>query len=151
MSSPPVRPGLAVVRAAGAWAYAAIAVGGAVGALARYGIAEAIPRAAPNSGLQDAGAGTTWPWATFIANIVGCLVVGLVVHAIVERPSSHRLARPLLVTGLLGGFTTFSALGVESIDLVNSGHAFVAYAYIASSLVLGVLSVSVSRRWVGAR
>jgi fluoride exporter len=129
----------------------AVAVGGALGALGRYGIAEAFPRSEPTTGDELIATGTPWPWATFITNLVGCLLVGLIVHAVVEHRSAHRLARPFLVTGVLGGFTTFSALSVETIDLVNAGRSSMALAYIVASLVLGVIAVSLSRALAAAR
>jgi CrcB protein len=128
-----------------------VAVGGAIGALARYGIAEAIPRLEPGTGYEQTATGTTWPWATFLTNLIGCLLVGLVVHAVVEHRSVHRLSRPFLVTGVLGGFTTFSAVSVETLDLVNAGQSPLALLYVLASLVLGVIAVSVSRALAGAR
>lgn len=129
----------------------AVAVGGAFGALARYGIAEAIPRWQVTAGPEAQIVAVDWPWATFITNLIGCLLVGVIAHAVVEHRSAHRLARPFLVTGILGGFTTFSALGVEALDLVNAGQGPLAWLYISASLVLGVAAVSVSRALVGAR
>jgi CrcB protein len=128
-----------------------VALGGAIGALGRYGIAEAIPRIEPTSGYEQGVTGTVWPWATFITNLLGCLLVGLIVHAVVEHRSAHRLARPFLVTGVLGGFTTFSAVSVETIDLINAGRSSMALSYIVASLVLGVVAVWVARALVGAR
>jgi CrcB protein len=141
---------------------AAVALGGALGAVARYAIAEALPRQEPMTGTAlEAVTGTVWPWATFATNLIGCLLLGLIVHrmlvhpAVTGRPRVAVLARPFLVAGVLGGFTTFSALGIEAIDLVNAGRAPLAVAYIATSVVLGVLAVAgsgaLARRWAEAR
>jgi CrcB protein len=127
----------------------AVAVGGALGAVARYAIAEAVPRQEPltGTGLTEP-AGTVWPWATFTTNLLGCFLVGLVVHGLLVHPAvadharRSRLARPFLVTGILGGFTTFSAVGVESLDLVDAGRAPLAVAYVGASVVLGVVLVA---------
>jgi CrcB protein len=140
----------------------AVAVGGAIGGLARYALAEALPRQEYVTGTGlDAVSGTVWPWATFITNLIGCLLIGLVVHALLVHPAvlTHawvdRLARPFLVVGLLGGFTTFSALGAETLDLISAGRASLAVTYIVASVVLGVLAVagsgSLARRWMATR
>jgi CrcB protein len=150
VSAEPSRPAVGVAGL-GPAVWVAVAVGGAIGALGRYGIAEAIPRAEPTTGYALSATGTAWPWATFITNLIGCLLVGLIVHAVVEHRAAHRLARPFLVTGVLGGFTTFSALSVETIDLVNAGRTPMALTYVVASLVLGVIAVSVSRVVAGAR
>jgi len=126
----------------------AVALGGVVGALLRAGVSTAIPHDQPSS----------WPWATFVVNLVGCLVLGVVLdvvdarHAvwIVTRPRRARLARPFLASGLLGGFTTFSTFSVEAYRLASSGHAATAVAYAVSSAVLGVLLVLLGRR-IGAQ
>jgi CrcB protein len=132
----------------------AVAAGGALGGLARYAIAEGLPRAEPvaGTGLDQGLPGTVWPWATFLTNLVGCFLVGLIVEVLIARSERRRhaavpvvFAYPFLVTGVLGGFTTFSALGVESLDLVNAGRLPLAVAYIAASLLLGLLAVTAGR------
>ena len=139
-----------------------VAIGGAIGGLARYAVAEAVPRQeyATGTGLE-AATGTIWPWATFLTNLIGCLLIGVVVHALLMHPAllartwADRLARPFLVAGVLGGFTTFSALGVETLDLISAGRAPLAVGYLAASVVLGVLAVAgsgaLARRWAATR
>jgi CrcB protein len=125
----------------------AVAVGGAVGALARYAISLGLPH-------DDRAA---WPWATFVTNLVGCLALGVLLDWVDARhdrwsashPRRARLARPLLAGGVLGGFTTFSTFSVETVGLVEAGQAVAATAYVVLSVLLGGLLVLLGRA-VGA-
>jgi CrcB protein len=114
---------------------AAAAVGAVLGVLARYGVSVTVP--------HDPG---TWPWATFGVNLVGCLIVGLLMAALIDHRSPHRLARPFLVSGFLGGFTTFSALALETRDLIAADRLGMALGYVAASLALGIALVTLGRR-----
>lgn len=105
-------------------AVAAVAVGGMVGALARYGLSVAIPT--PAGGF---------PTSTFLVNVIGCLLIGVLLVALTELTHAHPLLRPLLVTGVLGGFTTFSTYAVDSEHLLAGGHLGTALAYIGGTLV----------------
>jgi CrcB protein len=117
----------------------AVAVGGVVGALARDGLTRAV--AAPAGGF---------PWATFAINLSGSLLLGLLVGALVTRPGAPRWLRPLLGTGVLGGYTTFSTFAVETDRLVSLGHADVAAGYAVATLVLGAV-LSGLGLWLGER
>ena len=97
----------------------AVAVGGMAGASARYGIQRAWP--------TETG---SFPWATFVINISGCAVIGALMVVIVEIGFGHRLVRPLLGTGVLGGYTTFSTYAVDVQQLVAGGAPLVALAYL---------------------
>lgn len=111
---------------------AAIVIGGMVGSLLRAGADELLP--------VHAG---SWPWPTFLVNIVGCFVIGVVV----TRHDHYDAAphwRPFLGTGLAGGLTTFSTLQVEVLNLLDDGHGALAAAYVATSVVLGLAAVSVA-------
>lgn len=123
---------------------AAISVGGMLGALARYGLATAWP---PRPG--------GFPWATFAVNVSGCLLIGVLMVLIVEVWSAHRLLRPFLGVGLLGGYTTFSAYTVEIQQLVADGAARTALAYLAGTLLAALVAVyagmTVARLATGAR
>lgn len=99
-----------------------VLLGGAVGTLARHGVA------------QWLGASTAWPWATFCVNVVGSLALGVVV-ARIGRPDDPR--RLLLGTGLLGGFTTYSAFAVEVDQLLRDDRLVLALAYPAATVMLG--------------
>lgn len=108
----------------------AVALGGALGALARWALAEAVP--------HDAGA---WPWATLVTNVTGCFALGVLMVLVLERWPDRPLLRPLLGTGFLGGFTTFSTYAVDTRGLVAAGHPLLAVAYLLSTLALGLLAV----------
>jgi CrcB protein len=109
---------------------AAVAAGGALGALARWAVAEVLPR-------HD----TDFPWATFLTNVAGCFLIGVLMVLVVERWPDRHLVRPFFGTGILAGFTTFSTYAVESRTLLSSGHLVNAAAYLVGTLVVGLLAV----------
>lgn len=113
---------------------AVIALGGVVGALARWGVDVAF-------GERDPG---HWPWATLVVNVLGCLVIGVLASRL---PTDHGpwWPRPLLITGVLGGFTTFSAYAVETGLLIDEGAPLVAAAYLSITVLAGILAVLVGR------
>jgi CrcB protein len=108
----------------------AIFAGGIAGALARAGLAEALP--------WD---GHGWPWATFLVNVAGTLMLGYFATRLQERlpPSTYR--RPLLGTGLCGALTTFSAVQVEVLKLIRNDEVAIAIGYTCGSLVAGLIGV----------
>ncbi len=106
---------------------AAIAVGGTLGTLARYGVERGV--VADPSGI---------PWATLTVNIVGSFLLGVVVTLVTERWPGDRFLRPLVAVGFCGGFTTFSTFAVEIDQRVRHGHAGVAAAYLLASLLAGL-------------
>ena len=111
------------------------AAGGALGALGRAGLAGALPR--------DPG---DWPWATLVVNLLGCLLLGaLLVAFSLRRPDGERL-QVFLGTGVLGGFTTYSAFALEVTDLVAAGRPTAGLAYVAVSVLGGVLAVAAGAR-----
>ncbi|WP_128429790.1 fluoride efflux transporter CrcB [Streptomyces cyaneus] len=109
---------------------AVVAVGGAVGAAARYAAALWWP--------ADPGG---FPWATFWTNVVGCTVIGVFMVVITDVWAAHRLVRPFFGTGVLGGFTTFSTYAVDIQKLVDSGHPRTALAYLAGTLAAALTAV----------
>ncbi|MFC9297867.1 CrcB family protein [Streptomyces sp. NPDC057011] len=124
---------------------AAVAAGGAVGASARYGISLLWP-AAPG----------TFPWATFWINAGGCALIGVLMVLIGEGGrTAHPLVRPFAGTGVLGGFTTFSAYAVDFSRLLDEGEAPLALAYagltVAAALGAVWMAASVTRRVLGDR
>jgi CrcB protein len=112
-------------------AYLLAALGGALGALARWGVAQALP--APDGG---------WPWATLLVNLTGCLLLGALYAFLAARSPEPAWARPLLGVGVLGGFTTYSAFAVEVVRLTDAGAAPVAAAYVLASVAGAVLAVA---------
>jgi len=106
---------------------AAIAVGGALGTVARYGMDRAVVPAPLG-----------FPWATWTVNVVGSFVLGAVVTLVVERWPRDRYLRPLVAVGFCGGFTTFSTLAVEIDQRVQHGRGLLAAAYLAVTLVAGL-------------
>lgn len=106
-----------------------IAAAGALGALARDGVAHLV-HAAPGH----------FPWGTFWTNVVGSFAIGLVLVLLTERFPRARLARPLVVTGFLGAFTTFSTYVVGA-DLLVRGHAVgTGLAYAVGSVLAGAVA-----------
>ena len=107
-----------------------VAVGGAVGSLGRYGLAHALP---PQDG---------WPIGTLTANLTGAFLLGALLEVLGRRgpetPGVQRV-RLALGTGVLGGYTTFSSLALETERLLASGAVGTALGYVAVSLVAGVL------------
>ncbi len=107
-----------------------ISAGGVLGALARFGLQAAFP--VPFGGF---------PWVTFWINVVGCLLIGVLMVLITEVVSAHRLVRPFLGVGVLGGFTTFSAYVVDIQRAVAQGAPVVGLAYLAGTLVAALVAV----------
>jgi CrcB protein len=105
----------------------AIVLGGALGAVARHGLLEALPFA-----------GHSWPWATFAANLAGTAVLGLLLAAAQHLPVRAILLRPFLGAGFCGALTTFSAFQLELIRLGRNGHAALAAGYAGASLAGGL-------------
>ncbi|MEW2504759.1 fluoride efflux transporter CrcB [Amycolatopsis sp. CA-161197] len=107
-----------------------IALGGGLGALARYGVAELLPTAPGH-----------FPLATFLINITGCFLIGVLMVAITEAWTANRLVRPFLGIGILGGYTTFSTYVVEIHGLLRPGTVGLAFGYLAGTLVAALLAV----------
>lgn len=111
----------------------ACAVGGAVGSLARWGVAELWP-----------GTPTVFPWSTFAVNVVGCLLLGLLLGS---PAGQDPLRRVFLGAGVLGGFTTFSTYALEVKVTTDAGHGSTAAVYAAASVAACLLAAHGGRRW----
>jgi CrcB protein len=111
-----------------------IALGGAVGALARYQLALMIQTRIP----------TGFPWGTFIVNVSGCLVMGIVTTLLTERLVVHPNWRFLVPIGFIGAYTTFSTFELETFRAVADGAWFVGGMNIVGSVLAGYLAL-----WVG--
>jgi CrcB protein len=121
-----------------------ISAGGVLGALARHGLAVAWPHQPDR-----------FPWATFITNVSGCLLIGVLMVLITEVWSAHRLLRPFLGVGVLGGYTTFSTYMLDVQQLVAAGAARTGLLYLAGTLVTALAAVyagiTVARLATGTR
>jgi CrcB protein len=109
----------------------AVALGGALGSLGRYGVDRLIERRSVS----------VFPWATFVINISGCLLIGAAVTALVDHHHLPAWVRVGIIVGFLGGYTTFSTFGREALDLVEEREMILAVAYGAGSVALGVVAV----------
>lgn len=109
---------------------AAVALGGAIGAVARHGLSLAI--AARFEGAR-------WP-ATLIANLAGCLLIGIA-WRLMEHHAASPVVRGLLMTGLLGAFTTYSTFGLDVLHLMEARRTGFAAFYVGLSVVGGLLLV----------
>ncbi len=105
---------------------AVIAIGGMLGATARFKLAEALP--------TDAG---HFPWATFWINLSGSFLLGFLLVVLLERFPPTRYVRPFLATGILGAYTTMSTYAVETALLIKDGHAATALLYGIGSVAAG--------------
>ena len=108
--------------------WASVAFGGALGASLRYGVASIALRLM----------GPNFPWGTLTVNVVGSLAMGLLVEALALRFSISPELRVMLVTGFLGGFTTFSAFSLDTANLIEKHSYGPAALYVTGSLVLSV-------------
>lgn len=105
----------------------AIALGGALGALARYGL----------GGWIQEHAGWSFPWGTFVVNAAGSLFLGVVLR-VLEGVAAAPTWRAFLAIGVAGGFTTFSTFGYEGLMLLQGGETGRAAAYLAGSVAIGL-------------
>ncbi len=101
-----------------------------VGALSRYALSLALPTS-PGQ----------FPWATLLINVTGSAVLGFLLVLLMEKFPRTRLARPVLGTGIVGAYTTFSTFAVESVLLVRADHAATALVYVLASVAVGLVAV----------
>lgn len=114
-----------------------VGLGGFAGAVSRYLL---------GSWVLHHTLSSRFPWATFAINVLGCLLIGALAGLAERLDWFSASMRLLLLTGLLGGFTTFSAFGLEAVYLLRRGELLTASSYGLSSLVFCVLAV-----WLGLR
>jgi len=103
-----------------------VALGGAIGAAARYGVGVAVFRAA----------GSGFPLGVLVVNVLGSFLMGLLVVYLGQKTLGH--LNPFLMTGVLGGFTTFSAFSLEAYTLFERGEVGQAALYVGLSVVLSI-------------
>lgn len=112
-----------------------VAIGGGLGAMARYGLGLAAGRLAP---------GATWPWATLTANIAGGLLMGLLTGWLaLKAGAGQESIRLFAAVGVLGGFTTFSAFSLEAALMIERREIVSAFVYAAGSVVLAIAALFV--------
>ena len=111
-----------------------VGIGGGIGSILRYLTSVFVGR----------HFNSAFPLATFLVNIAGCFLIGLLVTMVEKQAWADNSFRYLFITGFCGGFTTFSAFAHENVNLLNSQQSFIAFAYIAASVVAGLLAV-----WLG--
>ena len=116
--------------------YLCVLMGGGVGSLVRYLVARAITQRFPNANFA---------WGTFIINVTGSFLIGLLMTLIVERLRLPHLWQLTVVVGFLGGYTTFSSFEYDAYLSTRSGHAPIALLYLVASVVAGYAAV-----WLGA-
>lgn len=108
--------------------WAMVAIGGALGSVARYGVTAAMAR----------GGGSPMPYATAIVNVAGCAVAGLLLGLIASgRLPMTASQRIFVFTGILGGFTTFSGLGVDNFLLMHEARGTAAVVNVFAQVILG--------------
>ena len=115
-----------------------VALGGAIGAAMRY-LVGLLPLKEPFS----------FPVKTFAVNILGCFFIGLVVSFALKTENPNPRLTLFLKAGICGGFTTFSSFALESLDLIKNGNTFIAFAYIALSVMIGISAVWLAEWIVG--
>ena len=116
-----------------------VAVGGAVGSVARYLMASSIQTAT----------GWTFPLGTVLVNILGCFLIGVLYILLIARPDPRQDLRALLMVGVLGGFTTFSSFSLETVTLAMNGNfggaTLNVVISVAACLVGTILGVTLAR------
>jgi CrcB protein len=120
----------------------AIAFGGACGSVARYVVSGWVQRARPLAALGSWG--PALPWGTFVVNVTGCFVMGILAGLFQERFVVQPEARALVLVGVLGGYTTFSSFALETLRLAQEGSFLPAAANALGSLTLCLAGV-----WAG--
>jgi len=114
-----------------------VGLGGFIGSVARYKLGGLVLHLAAQE---------RFPYSTFAVNILGCLVIGLLAGLTERYELFGSGTRLFLFTGLLGGFTTFSAFGLDAMLLVRRGELLVAALYAGASVILGITAV-----WLGLK
>lgn len=107
-----------------------VAIGGALGSVARYGVTRATATAF----------GQGFPWGTIIVNLVGSFFIGFFSAVIISKSNNPEPIRLLLITGFLGGFTTFSAFSLDVLDLIGKGAPLQALSYVLISVLPAIFA-----------
>ena len=119
-----------------------VAIGGALGSVGRYLVATLTMRwVSPYNAVG-------FPWGTLLVNVLGCAAIGILAVLIERLSSFNAELRLLLITGVLGGFTTFSSFGLDTWNLMRKGEWLYATAYVSASVGFGVLMVALTFAWM---
>lgn len=121
---------------------AALSLGGVFGVNARYWLSVGILR----------WTNPEFPWPTFLINVSGCLVIGIVSAVLTHGEHPHPQIRLMVVTGFLGGYTTFSSYALEGVRLIEQGRGELGMIYVFGSVAMGLAAAMlglVLGRWLG--
>jgi CrcB protein len=110
----------------------AVAIGGALGSVARYALSSWIFDITSNK----------FPYATLIVNVAGSFVMGILFVLIVERAVLPAEMRSLLMIGFIGAFTTFSAFSLDALGLWQNGHVLMSVIYMIATVILCLVAIS---------
>lgn len=105
-----------------------VGVGGFAGAIVRLVITQ----------MVTARLGMLLPYGTLVVNVTGCFLLGLILGTLAHAAAPHAAVRPLIATGFLGAYTTFSTFGAETVLLLEEGSVLLAVVYVGASLVVGL-------------
>ncbi len=108
-----------------------VGIGGAIGSVLRYLTAMVVQKYYAS----------VFPLATLLTNLIGCFLIGIIVGWLTKNQMADSNLKWLLVTGFCGGYTTFSAFGLENVSLFQSNHSATAFLYIAASVIAGLAAV----------
>ena len=119
-----------------------VAIGGALGSVGRYWVSTLTMRwVNPYNAVG-------FPWGTLLVNILGCAMIGILAVMIERLSSFNAELRLLLITGVLGGFTTFSSFGLDTWHLMRKGEWLYATAYVSASVGFGILMVALTFAYI---
>lgn len=108
-----------------------IAIGGSIGSVLRYFISLLVNKYWSNN----------FPLATFLTNILGCFLIGIIIGFLEKNNFTDSDLKWLLVTGFCGGFTTFSAFGLENVILFQNQNSLISLLYVGTSTFIGIIAV----------
>lgn len=111
-----------------------VMIGGAMGSALRYAVGRWIPHTP----------GSSFPWQTFSVNAIGCLLIGLLAAYVARRSVEPTITRWLWMSGFCGGFTTFSAFSLETIQLMQQQRWTILIPYVAGTVLIGLFAT-----WMG--
>jgi len=116
---------------------ALVGFGGLIGASSRYAVGRWV---------NDMAGNPAFPYGTLAVNVVGCLLIGVLAGLAATRTILGVDTRAFLIVGVLGGFTTYSAFGLETVELIRRGEFFVGLSNVVLQITLGLAAV-----WVGLK